>query len=75
MKKRRAWRVELVRDFTGHGTTPRVRYRWWWRVVAPNGRILCHSEQYTTKQAAKSGIRSAKQALIETMLANIVEVN
>lgn len=31
---------------------------WWWRHKAPNGRILCHSEQYPTRthafRAAKS---------------------
>ncbi len=30
-----------------------------WRLKAGNGETLCHSEVYTTKQAAENGIASA----------------
>ena len=36
---------------------------WWWRVVAKNGKILCHSEQYVSKQAARKGLSALAQAL------------
>lgn len=29
---------------------------YFWRIKAINGEILCHSEVYTTKQSAESGI-------------------
>lgn len=25
---------------------------WYWRIVARNGKVLCHSETYTTKRKA-----------------------
>jgi hypothetical protein len=33
----------------------------YWNFKAPNGEILCHSEGYTSKQAAVNGIRSLKE--------------
>jgi uncharacterized protein YegP (UPF0339 family) len=32
-----------------------------WRLKAENGELLCHSEVYTTKQAAQNGIVAAKR--------------
>jgi uncharacterized protein YegP (UPF0339 family) len=32
-----------------------------WRLKAGNGQTLCHSEVYTTKQAAQGGIEAVKR--------------
>ncbi|MGE3479637.1 MAG: DUF1508 domain-containing protein [Dongiaceae bacterium] len=29
---------------------------WYWRAVAKNNRILCHSEKYKTKRAARKTV-------------------
>ena len=34
---------------------------YWWRLRAENYEILCHSEMYTTKQAAQNGIAAVKR--------------
>lgn len=34
---------------------------YWWRLKAGNGKILCHSEMYTTKQSALDGIAAVKK--------------
>jgi len=35
---------------------------WWWRLRARNGKILAHSEDYTTKRARdKTALRLAKE--------------
>lgn len=34
---------------------------YFWRLKADNGETLCHSEVYTTKQAAREGIASCKR--------------
>lgn len=34
---------------------------YWWRLVAANNEVLCHSEMYTTKQGAQNGVAAAKQ--------------
>jgi uncharacterized protein YegP (UPF0339 family) len=31
--------------------------RWWFRIKARNGRILCYSELYNSKKAAQSAMR------------------
>ena len=43
---------------------------WCFRVVAANGEIVAQSEQYSSKQMAKKGIRS----LIVTAIENIHQV-
>ena len=35
--------------------------RYWWHLKAENGEILCHSEEYTTKQSAQNGITAVKR--------------
>lgn len=35
--------------------------QWYWNLKAGNGEIIASSEGYTTKQAAKNGIRSVKE--------------
>lgn len=44
--------IELLRTATG---------AFFWRLKATNGETLCHSEVYTTKQAAIEGINAAKR--------------
>lgn len=34
---------------------------YFWRLKAANGEKLCHSEVYTTKQAAQNGVDAAKR--------------
>ncbi len=34
---------------------------YYWHLKAANGEKLCHSEVYTTKQAAQAGIEAAKR--------------
>lgn len=34
---------------------------YFWRLKANNGETLCHSEVYTTKQAAQAGIEAVKR--------------
>ncbi|MHA6288944.1 YegP family protein [Maricaulis sp. CAU 1757] len=34
--------------------------QFYWHLKAPNGEIICQSEGYTTKESAKTGIRSVK---------------
>ncbi|MTH65599.1 YegP family protein [Paracoccus shanxieyensis] len=34
---------------------------YWWRLKATNGEILCHSEMFTAKQSAQSGIAAVKR--------------
>lgn len=34
---------------------------YFWSLQAANGQILCHSEEYTTKQAALDGIAAVKR--------------
>lgn len=36
---------------------------WFWRVVAANGEVLCHSQVYTRKRDAKRGAKT----LLETV--------
>lgn len=36
------------------------RVQWYWIYIAGNGEVLCTSECYNSKQAARKGIRSAK---------------
>lgn len=38
---------------------------WWWRVVAKNNRVLCHSQMYKTRRAAQKGIKAAKRAFAD----------
>ena len=38
----------------------RANTGFYWRLKATNGEILCHSEVYTTKQAAQNGIAAVK---------------
>lgn len=33
----------------------------WWHLKADNGEILCHSEMYTSKQGAQTGIAAVKK--------------
>lgn len=35
--------------------------QYYWRLVAENGEILCHSEGYASKQGAQNGIYSCKR--------------
>lgn len=37
------------------------RKQWQFRLVAPNGKIICQSEEYTKKQGAVKGINSIKK--------------
>lgn len=34
---------------------------YFWRLKGTNGETLCHSEVYTTKQAAEGGIQAVKR--------------
>jgi uncharacterized protein YegP (UPF0339 family) len=34
---------------------------YYWHLKANNGETLCHSEVYTTKQAAQTGIEAARR--------------
>ena len=34
--------------------------QWYFRLRAPNGETLCHSEGYTTRQSALNGVTAAK---------------
>ena len=34
---------------------------YYWRLKSANGEILCHSEVYTSKQAAQNGIEATKR--------------
>jgi uncharacterized protein YegP (UPF0339 family) len=33
----------------------------WWRIVAANGQVLAHSEQYTAKQSCVNAIGTVKR--------------
>lgn len=44
--------------------------QFYWSLKAANGQILCHSEGYTSKQAALSGIESCKQNALTARLAD-----
>lgn len=44
-------RFEIIRS-----RVPR-RQRWRWRIVATNGRILAHSEAYTTEAGCRDAIK------------------
>jgi uncharacterized protein YegP (UPF0339 family) len=35
--------------------------QYWFRIVASNGRILAHSEEYTSRQGAQNAIDTIKQ--------------
>ena len=46
--------------------------QFYWHLKAENGEIICQSEGYTTKESAKTGIRSVKEnagpaAIVETV--------
>ena len=34
--------------------------QWYFRLRAPNGQTLCHSEGYTTRQSALNGVTAVK---------------
>jgi uncharacterized protein len=34
--------------------------QWYFRLRAPNGQTLCHSEGYTTRQSALNGVNAVK---------------
>ena len=40
------------------------RVQWYWVLIAKNGKVLCTSEMYNSKQSARTGIRSAKLCLL-----------
>lgn len=44
---------EILRSSTGY----------WWRLKAGNGEILCHSEDYTTRQSAQAGIDAVRRVV------------
>ena len=44
---------------------------WFFRIVAQNGNVLAHSQQYTEKASAKSTVESIKKNAAE---ASVVEV-
>jgi uncharacterized protein YegP (UPF0339 family) len=35
-----------------------------WHLIASNGKILCHSEDYSDVQAARKGISAARRAIL-----------
>lgn len=37
-----------------------VDRQWYFRLKAPNGETLCHSEGYTTRQSAQNGVKAVK---------------
>jgi len=37
-----------------------VDHQWYFRLRAPNGQTLCHSEGYTTRQSALHGVNAVK---------------
>lgn len=32
--------------------------RWYWRIVAENGKVLAHSENYSSRSMARKGVAS-----------------
>ena len=44
--------------------------KWYWKLVATNGETIAMSEPYSSKQAAKKGIRSVR---FTALFASIVE--
>jgi uncharacterized protein YegP (UPF0339 family) len=38
--------------------------QWYFRLRAPNGETLCHSEGYTTRQSALNGVAAVKSYAI-----------
>ena len=49
--------VEEITVFEIH----RASGGFYWRLKSTNGEVLCHSEVYTTKQAAQYGIDAVKR--------------
>lgn len=43
-------------------------FRWYFRVKARNGEILCHSEVYTTKQECEQGVNALLLALVDATI-------
>lgn len=43
--------------------TKYVKY-WWWVYVAPNGEIVCQSQQLKSEKAARKGIASVKRGIL-----------
>lgn len=53
-------KLETLPDRVGLWATLQVAY-WWWVYIAPNGEIVCTSEQLTSEAAARKGIASIKR--------------
>ena len=41
--------------------------KWYWRIKSPNGRILCHSELYSSKQKA---VQTARLVLNSSIISS-----
>lgn len=48
----RPYVFEILKNLSG---------QYWWRLKSGNGEILCHSETYTTYQAARDTVEKVKQ--------------
>lgn len=35
--------------------------RWYWRIIASNGKVLCHSEQYESLRACRRAVAIIKE--------------
>lgn len=42
--------------------------KWYFRFIASNGRILCHSEQYESKRGARKGLCSLINAVRNNLI-------
>lgn len=66
MARSYAAHYEIVRAHGGtmliNLDTGKSRTEWFFRIVASNGKTLCHSETYRTKRACLNGIRAAMTA-------------
>lgn len=38
--------------------------QWWFVLLAKNGKVLMHSEMYTTKRGAEKGMNATRRALL-----------
>lgn len=46
----------------------RCKGGWYWKIIARNGRTLCHSEVYKTKQGAEKGARVVWDLTVDVKL-------
>ena len=49
--------------------------QYYWRFRAPNGEVMCHSENYTTKAAAQNAVASVKRNAADASVVDLTGVH